>query len=394
MGEAQIRLVATEAEQRQSQRLGLLAFGGDLSSPFDPAAFADSNGLRFGAFEGDRLVAKLGIRPYHQLFGGRPVPMGGIAGVAVAPAHRGRGLAQQLLLTALERMRSDGQVVSSLYQTALGLYRSKGWELGGSMPSMRIRTVDLGRVRGGEDVSIRDCTIDDIDSVEALYLSFASARNGMLTRTGPSFPSGARDILELDGVPLAVRGDQVVGYASYSRGSGYGVQSMLAVHDLVGADAGAVAALIRHLSTWSSVALESTLRWSDDELAALLMPDSLPAPVELRRWMLRIVDLPGAVASRGWPRSLTAAVDLEVVDEDATWNAGRWHLSFADGVGEAAAGGEGTVRCTIGALAALYTCAYDTRALRTLGLLTGPDDALACLDAAFAGPSSVMLDYF
>lgn len=389
----EIRLIATESEQRASQHLGLLAFGGDLAAPFDPSQFNDS-ALRFGAFDGDRLAAKLTIRPYEQVFGGQPVSMGGIAGVAVAPEDRGRGLAQQLLQAAIERMHVDGQVISTLYQTAMGLYRTMGWELGGSMPSVAVRTVDLARARGGDEVTIRACTEADVESVGSLYASYIRERNGMLTRTGPSFPAGPKGVLGLDGVPLAVRAGAIVGYASYSRGSGYGPESQLRVHDLVGADAGAIAALLRHLSTWSSVAAASTFRWSADDAAGLLLPDALAAPVEERRWMLRLVDLAGAMAGRGWPRGVNLTVDLEVRDEQAEWNEGTWQLNVADGKAEVREGGAGNVRCTIHALASLYTGAFDARTLMRAGTLSAAEGDLDTLDLMFAGPPSTMWDYF
>ena len=110
--------------------------------------------------------------------------------------------------------------------------------------------------------------------------------------------------------------------------------------------------------------------------------------------MLRIVDLQGAIAARGWPIGLDATVDLEVQDPQAPWSSGRWQVTFAHGEAQAVAGGSGAVRATIGAIAALYTCAYDTQGLVRAGLLSGPDDLLRALDAAFAGPESMMWDYF
>ncbi len=60
------------------------------------------------AFLGTQVVGSLRVLPMGQWFGGRSVPMGGIASVVVRPEHRGEGIAGRLLVTALEQMRERG----------------------------------------------------------------------------------------------------------------------------------------------------------------------------------------------------------------------------------------------------------------------------------------------
>jgi len=59
--------------------------------------------------------------PMGQWFGGRSVPMLGYAGVAVAPAARGEGVALTLMVDALRAARSRGFVLSTLYPAAVAL---------------------------------------------------------------------------------------------------------------------------------------------------------------------------------------------------------------------------------------------------------------------------------
>jgi ribosomal protein S18 acetylase RimI-like enzyme len=59
-----------------------------------------------GAWVGDELVATTEVMPVGQFFGGRSVPMGAVASVAVRPDHRGRGIAPRLLALAVERMHA------------------------------------------------------------------------------------------------------------------------------------------------------------------------------------------------------------------------------------------------------------------------------------------------
>lgn len=392
-----IRQLAGDADFVAANRLGRLAFGADISVPFDPAAYAAAYD-RLGAFIDGRLAAKLTVIPYEQWFGGRTVPMGGIAGVAVAAEDRGAGLAGRLLTAALPRMRDRGEVVSTLFPTAVGVYRSAGWELAGTLPRTRVRTSDLLAARAmqsTEPVEIRAAREADVTGIAAAYATRCAGSNGPLTRTGPAFPAGAGEILTLDGGPVAVRNDEVVGFASYSRGRGYGADSELTVHDLIANDPAAATALLHHLGRWASVAPHTTIRMFDDDPWGLLLPASLPAPCEQVRWMLRIVDVAPAIAARGWSQHLSAAVDLDLRDERAPWNAGRWQLRVEAGEGQLISGGSGAVRIDVRGLAALYSSAASTAGLLAAGLLDDcHGDDRSALDAIFAGPRPAILDYF
>jgi predicted acetyltransferase len=110
-------------------------------------------------------------------------------------------------------------------------------------------------------------------------------------------------------------------------------------------------------------------------------------PVRERPWMLRLVDAAAAIAARGYPAGVRAAVELEIADDDCPWNAGRVRLVVDDGTGRLEPGGAGAVRLAIGALAALYSGWATTASLAQAGLLDGADAAAcATLDRVFAGP--------
>src|SRR5262245_5339035 len=68
-----------------------------------------------GLFAGDRLTAMAAVLPFRQWFGGRSVPMGGVAAVAVRPEYRGAGCARRLLGSALAAMQGRGEVISALF---------------------------------------------------------------------------------------------------------------------------------------------------------------------------------------------------------------------------------------------------------------------------------------
>lgn len=378
-------------------RLGQLAFGHLSDAPFDPASFSTPC-TRLAAYAGGQLAGGLTVLEHAQWFGGRAVPMAGIASVAVSPEQRGVGVARTLLAEAIHRARLQGAGISMLYPTAVGLYRSMGWELAGTLSWTRVPTSLLARVRA-DDVgaaAVRRCTDDpgDLASIEACYGSVARTTSGLLTRTSPPFTRGAAGVLEHDVVTLAVEGNAVTGYAAYARGSGYDADSRLSVYDLIATTPAARAALLRQLGSWASVAPTVDLRLLADDAEPWLLPEALPAPTKVVPWMLRITDLPVAVAARGWPTGVDVAVDLDVVDPQVAEHSGSCRLVVRDGSGGVEPGGAGAVRVDVRGLAVLYAGTASTAALARAGLLSGPAEALAALDAAFAGPRPQCLDYF
>ena len=109
-----------EEDAEELYRIRRIAFGG----PREPDPNRGSNPYWPDGFEGWwGLVAELDGRPagflrsrdYRQFFGGKAVPMGGLASVAVDPYARGRGVATALLDRALVGLREAGQVISALF---------------------------------------------------------------------------------------------------------------------------------------------------------------------------------------------------------------------------------------------------------------------------------------
>ena len=56
-----------------------------------------ADGRFFGVVDGDEVVAAARIWDFQQWWGGREVPMAGVAGVVVAPEYRGRGVGSRLM---------------------------------------------------------------------------------------------------------------------------------------------------------------------------------------------------------------------------------------------------------------------------------------------------------
>jgi predicted acetyltransferase len=339
-----------------------------------------------------RLHAFARIRSYSQWWGGRRVPMGGIASVAVHPDGRGRGLARTLMTALLPVMRESGQPISVLFPTGLRVYRPVGYEVVGSLDDTTLETRDLEVAeRGG--ATVRTATRADAPAIAGLYAGLAATVNGLLTRDGPEFPAGAEAVLDSeDVVALAetVDGDPI-GYATYSRGEGYRAGSQLRVWECVAATAPGAAALLRSLASWSTVA--RTVRWRGptDELQ-LHLGQAVPPPSDRQPWMLRIVDAPQAIALRGFPAGVSADARFVLHDPDVAEHSCPWRLVVEAGRGrlERVEASDALPQLHVRGLALLYAGAADTAGLQRAGLLGG---ALPGVDAAFTGRSHLR-DYF
>ncbi|MEV8438379.1 GNAT family N-acetyltransferase [Actinosynnema sp. NPDC051121] len=364
----------------EADRLRRVAFGGIG----EPSLRPGRRGLV--AEVGGRAAAVLTIKDFHQFWGGSPVPMGGVGGVAVDSWARGRGVAGALLDAALRDMRERGQVVSALYATVPAVYRSRGWDAGGVFEWLEF---PLDRMPAGARVLARAAEEGDLPALHACYVDLASAVNGLLDRGAPTFD--VADLLELDVVSVVPGHDgEVRGYLAASRGP-----AGLRVFDLVGRDAATQLGLLRELGSWAGVLDKALVRVTDPAVTGLLTNQAIEHTVTTSTWLLRVVDLPAAVAARGWPAAAwlkPAAVDLEVLDEHAPWHAGRQRLVVEDGAVRVEPGGSGAVRLHARALGPWFSGMHDSHALRRAGLLDGDGGLLDRLVGAPGVPR--LADYF
>jgi predicted acetyltransferase len=134
---------------------------------------------------------------------------------------------------------------------------------------------------------------------------------------------------------------------------------------------------------------------AEDDLF-LLADHAAPEVVQSEiRWMLRLIDLPGAMAARGWAEGVAGQVHLVVVDDEAPWNNGPWVLEVADGHASITPGGDGTVAATIGGLSSWWAgYATATRLARTGHLGSANPRALATMDALIGAAPSVLPDFY
>ena len=354
----------------QRRALGGLAFGYTAPEDLPP----ETPAIRVGAFEADRLLATAAGRPYTQWWHGRPVEMCGIAGVAVHPDARGRGLVRQLMGEIAARTEAP---VSVLYPTAPGIYRGMGWEVVGTLDET---LVPLGALPAQPLTPTRSARKEDLPRLHELYTERGRQGSGLLTREGPSFPGGVDGLLDLDVVTVAEEGGRITGWISYSRGQGYRHGGPLRVWDCVASTPVAMQSLLAGLTSWSAVVDHVRWRGSTADVA-LACGAQVPPPEEAQPWMLRVLDVRAALEARGWGVDGTVAF--------ATDGSG-WRVTVSSGTAsvEATAAAGLPVLHPRG-LALLFAGSDPGRVVRA-GLLDRPVPDLAL----FAGPAPEIADYF
>ena len=382
-----------------SVTLSAEAFG-SLPAGFTPPS-ADTWPLpgrhSWGTWDGDRLVARVMGREYHSWWHGRAVPTCGIAAVAVAAERRGSGLLDPLMATVLEQgLRERGEVVSTLFPTAPGIYRRYGYEVVTSLLEVELATAALARVVPDPEVTLRRATAADVDDVRRVYATWAAAHNGPLTRTGPSFPDDAEEVLaEFTAITLAVVAGEVVGFCSWHRGSGYDDSSVLEVDDLVSLHAGATRSLWALLGSHASVTGRVRLSTSGEDPVRLALPFAEWRVTKQVPYMLRVHDVPGALTGlRLGP--LDARVPFSVEGDLLGTTDGHWLLTTDGGTSTCVAGDPtygGPVLAPRG-LALLMSGAQSCAGIRAAGLMRGDDACDDTLDVLFGGRRVHVRDYF
>ena len=345
-------------------------------------------GRRFlGVFDADRLVAAGGLWDFRQWWHGRRIPMAGVAGVVVAPEHRGRGVGKLLMRGVLQRSLELGFAMAALYPATVPMYRRLGFEFGGARYRFAFGTEAL-RALDGTEVALREAGPDEAPRLQELV---SQARQ-------EGRESGLLDWPE----PYVRRWLGERGTFCYLADDGFVVYSWdgqdLRVDELVASSEPTARALWATVGSGASIARRVTAFSSPQDPVHLLVDHEAEHQVSVERWMVRLLDAPAAVAARGWPEGLELDTPLSIDDPELAGNRGAWRLQISGGSGrlERTGADNGGAGVALGArgLAGLFAGVPMTT-LRRAGTATGGAAATdAPLDAAFAGPTPYMLDYF
>lgn len=342
-------------------------------------------GRQLGGFDGERLVATARVLGFRQWWAGRAVPMGGLAGVTVAPEDRGRGAGRAVVTATLRRAVELGDALSALHPATTTLYRSLGWEHAGGLHKVTLKTEGLRGIPAGR-VPVRRVGPDDAEEVAATI-----ARVHEAARDCGPVDTGAdlwRTRLTHSGLFAYLAED---GFLAYRWGAD---NASLVIDKVVAGSEGTARALWAIVGSGASTAEKVTANIAPHDPVLWMLGEREHDMIDRTQWMLRVLDAPKAVELRGYRPGVGAEVPLHITDELIPANTGAWMLTVKDGEGRLEPASEDPTAVRVGprGLAALYA-GIPASTLRRAGLMHSGDVRAEALDAVFAG-QPFALDYY
>jgi predicted acetyltransferase len=366
-----------------------------------PAEFVDTLPQRLrpervvlGSVDG-RIAATAQGFAVHQWFGGRPVRMIGVASVATHPLYRGTGLGTDVVARLLARARDDGHVLSTLYPATVPVYRRLGYEYAGMHLTYRVPLMALPTGPQPDLLEIPE----DGGPARASHERLAIHENGLTAGVDDDWwPVRILNKWSNGPTGAVMTGEEVPdGYAAYRQESlpdawGY----TLACTHLVAHTREAALGLFAYFRRFKGVGSDLEWHGAPTEPLALLLPEQSLSITWTFRNMSRILDVPGALESRGYPEDVTGSALFAVDDELFPENRGPFLLEAEGGKVHVTRAPDGTPTesVSIGGLSSMFTGYVTREQAGRMGLVNPDHPALDLLGRLFAGPAPWTPDFF
>ncbi|MFT3686225.1 MAG: GNAT family N-acetyltransferase [Phycisphaerales bacterium] len=337
--------------------------------------------------------------PMGQFFGGRSVPMIGVAGVAVAPESRGRGYARWMMRRALEEMHERGEPLSALYASTQPLYRQVGYEQAGYRVQFTLPLSEISvHSRDGDGKNKgtwETVTFDERERLMPAYRAFASRFDGPLDR-GPYIWKRLFDWRDRKAVGYThtSASGEIDAYALVSQKRKENGRNALELTDFAFTTPDAGRRLLGMLHDYASMADDVSF-YAGPTHPILALVDQQRAFATYREvWMLRLVRVADALRQRGYSPAAEGEVHLHVTDATLPANSGPLVLRMRAGRAEVSPGGRGDVRLSERALASLYSGFASPGWLRLSGMAEDDERGIATLSQVFGGGGAPWMNDF
>lgn len=387
--------IASESDFPAVARLISEAFGGPLPGAEEWARSHGASNIRVMREQAEARSCLIRI-PMGQFFGGRSVPMVGIAGVGADVTRRGQGLGRRMMTECVREIAAEGVALSALYASTRPLYRQVGFESAGARFEYEIPLDRLPKFT--DTLEVRRISPDNQSDMTRCYNAVASTHNGPLDRGAYCW-----------GRVWKFRDEPFKGFGAFNaRGEIEGYVTLaqrrppppaMTNHDVVLSDAifttaAAARTLVNFLAGFTTVGDRLRFFGSPNHAIFMLLGHHHAQIRQQEAWMLRITDVKRALEQRGYNPHVRARLAFEVSDViDA--NRGPWTLDVEAGRATATrAASDAPLRTSIRGLAAMYTGYLSPREAMIAGLCEGPAQMLDAAGAVFAGEMPWMVDFF
>jgi GNAT superfamily N-acetyltransferase len=316
---------------------------------------------------------------------GRAVPVAGLTWVGVHPDHRRRGVLTAMMRHHFEQTRREGVHLTALHASEPDIYGRHGYGLASIELEIKLgRGTTLAAPHLEEEVAatstqFRTITDDGVaERRRRIDLALMSECMGTIVGDDEFYdvlchltPADKRDG-EPPRIVFALRDGRDVGYLVLKR-----------KHKWTNARPAAEVE-VSPISGGPATRLALARRISDLDLAGSITVYGISEHDPLLSWVqgprglgvvhpydslwVRLVDLPEALALRGYEADCDVVVD--VADDPAPWNAGHWRIRVKDGTAEVTAtDDDAEVSLPVSALGAAYLGGSNLVALHRAGLV-------------------------
>ncbi len=340
----------------------------------------------------EQVLGGLATLDMGQWWGGKRVPMTGIAAVGIAPEYRGSGAAIALMQHTLKELYARGIPLSALYPAVQTLYRKVGYEQAGSWCNWEVPTKNI-QVRE-QPLPLQPIAPLNHQVFHELYQQQARLTHGYLDRHSAIWERLIQpDEKEIFYAYFIGTKDKPQGYILFSQHSKEN-GAILRIKDWVILTSAAAQSFWSFLASHRSQIDQVRWRSSVSDSLTLLLPEQTAKMSSQFRWMLRIVDIVKALEMRGYPSGIETELHLDIQDNLLDANHGKFILSVANGRGEVTKGGKGELQLDVRELAPIYTSLFTPYHLQIAGKLHGTETAISAATQIFAGASPWVADFF
>jgi len=285
--------------------------------------------------------------------------------------------------------------ISTLYPATVPIYRNAGYGFGGVRTFWKTRLDALPQL-GSLDVA--PFTDDDLDEVNEAYERFASGTNGLVRRSADWWRRRVFSDWENRVVYryLVREGEEITGWIVYmlAKSKGDAWRMNVDVRDLMWTTPAAGKTLLSLAALHRSTG--ETMTWPGpptDPLADLIAEDPIENDGSFR-WMLRLLDVPGAIEARGYSPLIESSVTIAVRDPLFDENAGPWRIEVGGGQAKVLPAEQADATADVHALASIWSSMHRARDAARIGGLQATPEAIDALELIFGGPLPWIADFF
>lgn len=324
-------------DDRDDDHGRVLSYAFDSASgPFDPDRDVDERrerrwafGEDYGLFDGDALVSCVTHLPFTARVRGAWLPVGGISGVATPPEYRREGYVGETLAATLADYRDRGWPLAALRPFDEPFYARYGWATCATRQVATVEPSALAPATSAASGSFRRVEPSDAEVLQPAYESWLDGVTLATERTTEWWRDRVFVGHEHDRYGYAWERDgEVKGYLVFDVTS----SGTLEAREVAFADHEAYLNLLRFCRDHDSQVDEVKLHGFGHERLLDVVTDRDALTLETRPGhMVRIVDVPAALAALPFTADVESDLVLGVADYHAEWNDGRFAVRVADG---------------------------------------------------------------